>query len=129
MINKIWKQYVLINYCGQRANGSFFTKRSVINIIMFEFSFITSAIPFGVMLAFGIPNPLVGYILAFIYVMILWDFFEPKVKKNINFEYCECYYVLLNRGMRTYYFIVMILLLMITFSFMIYSIKLIINLK
>lgn len=125
MLDKIWKQYVLINYCGQRASGSFFNKRSVVNIFIFEFSFITSAMPIGVFLAFGYRNPWIGAIIASTYVLILWEKLEFRIRKNIDFENCELYLISLTKGMRIFFFILMILLFMSTFSFFIYSMKLI----
>jgi len=66
MINKILKIFILINYCGQRATGSFFTKQSVVNILMFELSFITLPITFMIIFFLGIRNQLIVSITSFI---------------------------------------------------------------
>lgn len=125
MIDRIWKWYVLVNYCGQRATGSFFTERSIINTIMFEISFVTSGVPFGLMKVIGVRTPWVGALLAFGYVMLLWKVFESKIKKNIDFKACEQYYMSLGKGSRILSFITTLLLLSLAFLFMFFSIKLI----
>ncbi len=125
MINRIWNFYVLVNYTGQRVTGSFFTEKSVINAIMFEISFVASVIPFALIRVFEVRNPWIGAIISFIYVMLLWVFFKSRIKKNIDFGSCEGYYLSLGREMKVIYFITTIMLLILTFLFMIISIKLI----
>jgi hypothetical protein len=125
MVDSFWKFYTLINYCGQRATGSFFAQRAVINVIMFEFSFVTSGVPFALMKMFEVRDPAIGAVVAFGYVIILWRILEAKVKRNIDFEFCERYYLSLTKVRKLLSFVTTILLLILTFLFMFLSIKVI----
>jgi len=125
MTGNMWRMYILINYCGQRATGNFFNTRSIINAAMFELSFVTLPILFVLLKVLQLRNPLIASALAFGFVMLLWKIFEPRIKKNIDFEYCEHYYESLRKGMRVLYFILTILILIASFLFMVFSIKVI----
>ena len=125
MISNIWRTYVLINYCGQRATGNFFNKRSIINAAMFELSFLTAPILFVLLKSIQVRDPLLASALAFGFVILLWKMFESRIENNIDFEYCEAYYRSLRKSVRILYFILTVLILTLTFLFMIFSTKLI----
>lgn len=114
---------MLVNYCGQRATGSFFSERSIMNTIIFEISFITSGIPFGILKLIGVRTPWVGAIIAFGYVMFLWKALEAGIMRNIDFKACEQYYLSVGRVFRILSLITIFLLLFISFLFMIFSIS------
>lgn len=123
MIDKIWKPYLLINYCGQRVTGSFFNERAVVNTIMFEFSFVTSGIPFFMISMFGIRVPFVGALVAFVYVLLLWWWGESRLRNKIDFEKLEGRYLTMGRGKRILCFPLALFIFFLSFSFMLLMIK------
>lgn len=125
MIEKTFNFFVLINYCAQRSTGSYFNRQSVINVIMFELSFITSAIPFAIISGFKIYRPWIGVIITIGFVFLLWRLFELKLRKSIDFEYLEERYLSIGKNRRLFYFSLSFTMYVVTFLFMLFLIKVI----
>jgi hypothetical protein len=126
MISRIWNVYVFINYSGQRVTGSFFTKTSVINTIMFELSFVMIWIPYGVITLFGIRSLLFGGGIGLAYVLLLWWLVENKLKEKIDFQQLESRYTYLKKWKRYICFFLLLFFYFASFILMLLLIKLIV---
>jgi len=123
MIDKIWSLYLRVNYCGQKVTGPFFNERAIVNAVMFEFSFVTSCIPFLVISMIGIRNPFVGASVAFMYVLLLWRWGERRLWDKIDFEKLEEYYGSLAKWKRILCFPLALIIFILSFLFMLLTIK------
>lgn len=127
MIKKFWNLYLLINYSAQRIRPRFFFKQSLITIIIFELSFLTSGIIVGIISKTDLRNPLIAAALVGLYALVLWRFFEPILTKKIDFKILEEKYLQLNELTRVCFFVLALISFIISFIFMIYSFKWVIS--
>lgn len=127
MKSKIWNLFVLINYCGQRISYSFFTEKAVVNVILFELSFITSGILIGILALIGVENPIFAAIIGLAFVLVIWKLFENKVQNGIEFFNLEYYYSNISVFKRTLFFLFAICLFAFSFLFMLYSIGFVVS--
>lgn len=122
---KLWEFYIKINYCGQKIAPSFFVKQSVINITMFELSFLITIFPTLFVAKLGIRNQTFIIIFFFTFILLLWKLLETRVRNSIDFDYLEKYYKTLTKKARVGYFIWMLLLFFLSIGFLLFSFKMV----
>ena len=123
MISKLWTLYLRINYCAQRISPSFFVPRSIINTVMFEISFLTSGFLIVAFAYSGIKNKVVVGIVAFCYIILLWQLFAKRIANVVyrRLDELEEYYISINNLKHGFYFVLAIYIVVCSTFFMIYS--------
>jgi hypothetical protein len=129
MAGRLWQIIVLINYCGQRSTGSFYSKKSIVNILMFELSFLTMVVPASVIYLLESNNKFMISIIAVTYIYLIWGIFQKRIENNIDFEECEQHYISINKTKRIFYFFFMVFILLFSVLFMFFSMKLLVFIK
>lgn len=124
MINLI-DSYLKINYFGQKIGNKYNVKKGVVNIILFEISFVSSGILIGLIGGLGFTSPVWVSIIMAIYVYVVWSLFYSRIEKNINFEHFEECYQKCEKKTKTNYFILMLFIFGISFLSFFFSMKLI----
>lgn len=127
-MNKLINIFFKINFFGQKIGNKYNVKKGVINITLFEITFITSGFLIGLMGGLGVTSPLLVSLIIGVYVYLIWSFFYKRIENNIRFNTLEEEYQKSSKKLRIVYFFLMLLMLFLSFLSLLYSIKFIIYL-
>jgi Ca2+/Na+ antiporter len=125
--NKLLRNWIFVHYCGQ-VIGQWqkkYVPNGVINALIAQIGLSTLAFPVYCFLLIGGTSPSAGAAFVMIYVLALYIFLKKPFLKLIDWHKLEHTYQHTSRLRRILYFILALLMILISIPISIYSIKMI----
>lgn len=123
------RKYLIINYSGQRIGNPWNVDGGLVNIILMEISFVSSGLFLGFIRLIGFRSKIIILGLLFVIILAIMKFLKERIESRIDFLFLEASYISLKRYTKISYFIISILLLVLSVLSMMYLIKVILMLR
>lgn len=108
MIDKLLKTYLDIHYCNQKLGNKFNVQNGLVNIILFELSFLMAGLFLCILVFLGIKNTILVAVLTIVFIYLYRTLFDEKLKAKIDFDQLEIRYEKLSKTSKHLYFVLAI---------------------
>ncbi|WP_299212443.1 hypothetical protein [uncultured Dokdonia sp.] len=85
-MNKLFKEYVKINFSGQTIGNPYSAEVGTLNIITFEVSLVTGGFLMGLLFGIGMNEAFIIIGIMFVYIFLIWKYLKRKLSQMIDFD-------------------------------------------